>query len=424
MSTNKEWNLVASELSKKSENSIRTIWEDSKNCPNPLLKVIPLQLGDPTVFGNFKVAPETREALRNALETDTFSYMSCEGLESSREAVAQYVNTNNDKVSSSLDVPRVSHKDIILTSGCALALEMSFRVFAMPGENILLPRPCYLYSIWIHGYGIEARYYDLDPTNEWQVDIKHLESMINDKTKAILINNPGNPCGNVYSKEHLLEILEVAERHKLPIISDEVYEFFTFPGVQFYPLATLSKTVPILTCSGLTKRFIMPAARMGWIVINDRNNVLSDIKEGLLNIAGRNFIPNSTLVKALPGILENTPQQFFDDNSKTVSIHALSVFNILKTCPGIVPIMPKGAMYLMAKIELDKFPEIDTCLAFTQRLFHEQSVGVFPGFPCFNFPGFFRIVLTVPEDLIIEACERIKTFCEKYYKADGQSLEA
>ncbi|XP_070504601.1 tyrosine aminotransferase-like isoform X2 [Chironomus tepperi] len=424
MSTNKEWNLVASELAKKSENSIRSIWEDSKNGPNPLLKVITLQIGDPTVFGNFKVAPETREALRNALETDTFSYMSCEGPESSREPVAQYVNTNNDKVSSSLDVPRVTSKDIILTSGCSMALEMCFRVFALPGENILLPRPCWGYSTWILGYGIEARYFDLDPMKEWQVDIKHLESMINDKTKAILINNPGNPCGNVYSKEHLLEILEVAERHKLPIISDEVYEFFTFPGVQFYPLATLSKTVPILTCSGLTKRFIMPAARMGWIVINDRNNVLSDIKEGLLNIAGRNFIPNSTLVKALPGILENTPQQFFDDNSKTVSIHALSVFNILKTCPGIVPIMPKGAMYLMAKIELDKFPEIDTCLAFTQRLFHEQSVGVFPGFPCFNFPGFFRIVLTVPEDLIIEACERIKTFCEKYYKADGQSLEA
>ncbi|XP_070504602.1 tyrosine aminotransferase-like [Chironomus tepperi] len=169
---------------------------------------------------------------------------------------------------------------------------------------------------------------------------------------------------------------------------------------------------------------MMPAARMGWIVINDRNNVLSDIKEGLLSLAGRNFIPNSTLVKALPGILQNTPQQFFDDNSKTLSIHSLSAFNILKTCPGIVPIMPKGAMYLMAKIELDKFPEIDTCLAFTKKLLHEQSVGVLPGFPCFNFPGFFRIVLTVPEDLIIEACERIKRFCEKYYKADAQSLEA
>lgn len=83
--------------------------------------------------------------------------------------------------------------------------------------------------------------------------------------------------------------------------------------------------------------------------------------------------------------------------------------------------MPKGAMYLMAKIYLENFPEFDTCLEFTQKLLNEQSVGVLPGFPCFNFPGFFRIVLTVPEDLIIEACERIKKFCEKYYKSDGKS---
>lgn len=117
--------------------------------------------------------------------------MSCAGLESSREAVAHYVNKNNKKVS--MDVPQLTHEDIILTSGCSMALEMCFRVCAMPGENILLPRPCWGYSTWILGYGIEAKYFDLDPMKEWQVDIKHLESMINDKTKAILINNPGNP---------------------------------------------------------------------------------------------------------------------------------------------------------------------------------------------------------------------------------------
>lgn len=73
-------------------------------------------------------------------------------------------------------------------------------------------------------------------------------------------------------------------------------------------------------------------------------------------------------------------------------------------------------MYLMTKIELEKFPQIDSCLTFIQKLLNEQSVGVLPGSPCFNFPGFFRIVLTVPEELIIESCERIRTFCEKYYE--------
>lgn len=114
-----------------------------------------------------------------------------------------------------------------------------------------------------------------------------MESLINGKTKAILVNSPGNPCGNVFSKNHILEILAIAERHKIPIISDEVYEHFTFPGVKFHSVSSLSRNVPVLTCSGLTKRFLMPGIRVGWIIINDRNQSFSDIRLGLGNIAGR-----------------------------------------------------------------------------------------------------------------------------------------
>jgi tyrosine aminotransferase len=160
----------------------------------------------------------------------------------------------------------------------------------------------------------------LDPAKNWEIDLDHMESLINDKTRAILINSPGNPCGNVFSKEHIVEILKIAERHKLPIISDEVYEFFTFPGVEFNSVASLSKTVPILTCSGLTKRFLMPGIRMGWIIINDRGNKFDEIRLGLANIAGRNFGPNSTVQLALPEILKNVPQSFFDKAVQRVGV--------------------------------------------------------------------------------------------------------
>lgn len=154
-----------------------------------------------------------------------------------------------------------------------------------------------------------------------------MESLINDKTRAILINNPGNPCGNVFSREHILDILKIAEQHKLPIISDEVYEFFTFPGVKFYPAASLSKNVPILTCSGLTKRFLMPGIRMGWLIIHDRREAFNQIRLGLANIAGRNFWPSSTVQLALPDIIKNTPQEFFDDNCRRVHV-SLIIFTI------------------------------------------------------------------------------------------------
>lgn len=192
------------------------------------------------------MASESVNAIRNALERDNFAYTVSSGMKSARQAVVDYVNRNNDD--------NVSSDDVILTSGCSTALEISFRALANPGENILIPRPAWNYTTWICGSGIEVQFYSLDPNNDWNVDLKQMESLINEKTKAILVNNPGNPCGNVFSKEHILEILEIAERHQLPIIADEVYEFFTFPGVEFHAVSSLSRNVPVLTCSGLTKR--------------------------------------------------------------------------------------------------------------------------------------------------------------------------
>lgn len=140
-----------------------------------------------------------------------------------------------------------------------------------------------------------------------------MESLIDAKTRAILINHPGNPCGNVFSKEHILDILAVAERHKLPIIADEVYEFMVFPGVEYHAFASLSKNVPVLTCSALSKRFLVPGIRMGWMVISDRHGALKEVKKGLHNVTGRILGPNSTVQLALPEILQKTPQKFFDD---------------------------------------------------------------------------------------------------------------
>ena len=85
--------------------------------------------------------------------------------------------------------------------------------------------------------------------------------------------------------------------------------------------------------------------------------------------------------------------------------------DILKEVDGLSPIMPQGSMYIMVKINIDRFSKFSSCLEFTEKLIEEQSVQTFPGFPCFDFPGYFRIVLTVPKSLLMEACDRIKEFC-------------
>lgn len=102
-----------------------------------------------------------------------------------------------------------------------------------------------------------------------------LESLIDERTKAIVVNNPSNPCGSVYSREHLLDIINLAERYKLPIIADEVYGDMVFPGNEFYYMSELSQHVPILSCNALSKRFILPGWRFGWIAIHDPKNYLA-----------------------------------------------------------------------------------------------------------------------------------------------------
>jgi tyrosine aminotransferase len=197
---------------------------------------------------------------------------------------------------------------------------MCILTLVAPGENLLIPRPCYNYRSLTIGLHIETKDYNLDPTSDWDIDLKHMESLIDTKTRAILVNTPGNPCGNVFSKEHILDLLAVAERHKLPIIADEIYESMVFPGVKFHSIASLSKNVPVLTCSGLTKRFLMPGIRLGWIIIHDKHDALVDVKLGLKNVTGRILGPNSSVQQAVPEILQKTPQNFFDETMEKISV--------------------------------------------------------------------------------------------------------
>jgi tyrosine aminotransferase len=125
--------------------------------------------------------------------------------------------------------------------------------------------------------------------------------------------NPSNPCGSVFTKEHLREILDVASRNCVPIIADEIYEHFVFSGHEFTAISALSEDVPVLTCGGLTKRFLVPGWRMGWLIIHDKHNVFgTDIRKGIFNLASKILGPSTLIQRALPTILKTTPQSFFD----------------------------------------------------------------------------------------------------------------
>lgn len=305
---------------------------------------------------------------------------------------------------------------MILCSGCSCALDLCISVLANRGQNILVPRPGFpLYRTLALGLGIETKFYDLKSDRGWEVDLEHLESQIDEKTAAIVVNNPSNPCGSVFSRRHLQDILQVAQRHFVPIIADEIYDYFVFPGHHFYPLASLTDQVPILTCGGLTKRYLIPGWRMGWIVIHDRNDVLSlEVRKGLQSLSQR-IIGSSTILQgALHTILNDTPAQFFASTIATVHENALLAFNLLSSLQGLRPVMPSGAMYMMIGVEMANFPDFENDLQFVERMVTEQSVFCLPG-RCFDYPNYIRIVLTVPDEQLREACTRIAHFCSAHY---------
>lgn len=137
------------------------------------------------------------------------------GHDEARRAIARYsAHQSNEEI---------KVENIFITSGCSAALEYCILALAERGQNILLPRPGFcLYQTLAVGMDIEVRYYDLLPEKQWQADLVQLETLIDDKTAALLINNPSNPCGSVFSKQHLEDILAICDKHYLPIIADEV----------------------------------------------------------------------------------------------------------------------------------------------------------------------------------------------------------
>ncbi|GLD91663.1 hypothetical protein PINS_up000196 [Pythium insidiosum] len=267
------WNVVPSEFSMLTANPIRKIVDNIKKPENSDKPLIPLSLGDPTVFGNFKTPDVLVEAIvRNVRSMKHSGYVHSAGTEEAREAIAKRFGS---------ELAPLTKDDIVIASGGSGAIDIALTGLLNPGDNILLPKPGFaLYQVICDAHKINCKFYDLLPEKNWEIDIDQLKSLIDDNTKAILINNPSNPCGSVFSKEHLEELLAVADENKLPIITDEIYGDMVFGDNLFYPLATLTKTVPVIAIGGLAKLFLALAgvSAGSWCMIATTSSRMSELR--------------------------------------------------------------------------------------------------------------------------------------------------
>ncbi|XP_015283701.1 PREDICTED: tyrosine aminotransferase [Gekko japonicus] len=412
------WAVRASDMSKRTFNPIRAIVDSMQVTPNPEKPLISLSIGDPTVFGNLPSDEEVVRAVKDALETGDYNgYAPSVGYQSCREAVAKYYTCPEAPLEA---------QDVLLTSGCSQAIELALEVLANPGQNILVPRPGFsLYKTLALSMGIEVKFYDLLPEKSWEADLKQMESLVDAKTACLIVNNPSNPCGSVFSRSHLQKIVAVASRQCVPILADEIYAEMVFEDCKYEALANVSPNVPVLSCGGLAKRWLVPGWRMGWILIHDRRDIFGkEIRDGLLRLSQRILGPCTVVQGALRGILHRTSPEFYHNTLSFLKSNADLCYAALSAVCGLSPVQPSGAMYLMVGIQMDHFPEFENDVEFTERLIAEQSVFCLPA-TCFEYPNFFRVVLTVPADMMAEACQRIRQFCEQHYQSGegAQELE-
>lgn len=172
----------------------------------------------------------------------------------------------------------------------------------------------------------------------------------------------------------------MAEKHHVPIISDEIYADMVFSGKTFVPLASLSTTVPILTTGGIAKRWMVPGWRVGWILVHDRNGIFAEeVHGGLIRLSQSILGSNSLIQSILPDMLLKTDESYYKSCLEQLEGNAMYTCERLSKVPGLKVIVPGGAMYVMVGIEKDKFKDIKDDADFCSKLVQEESVLCLPG---------------------------------------------
>ena len=321
---------------------------------------------------------------------------------------------------------------IIVTNGCSAALDLSLASILDQGSSLLVPSPGFpLYEEIAESHGATVIKYKLDPNKRWECDLDHLEDIMKSSSsnsiRAIVINNPSSH-GAVFSKSHLMKILDIAFKHKLLIISDEVYGDMTFGSHRFHPLADVAaehgQKVPIVVTSGLSKQFLVPGWRLGWVVFHDNKwGSLRNVREGAQRLSKLQHGISHLMQSVIPTLLSpSTPGLLSWKKHLTSTLEKQSkvLCSNLQSCPGLqILCPPQGSMYAIVHFDFDRYSfgdEITDDQDFCYKLVQEENVFVLPG-NSFGLPGTFRVAFSAKQNILEEACSRISRFCKKHARA-------
>ncbi len=368
-------------------------------------RILKLNIGNPAPFG-FEAPEEILQDVMRNLPTAQ-GYCDSKGLYSARKAIMQECQRKQ--------IPGVGIEDIYIGNGVSELIVMAMQALLNDGDEVLIPMPDYpLWTAAANLAGGTAVHYRCNEADNWHPDVEDIKSKITSKTKGIVVINPNNPTGSLYSDELLKQIIEVAKEHNLIIMADEIYDRILYDDNVHTPMSTLTDEVLVLSYNGLSKSHRIAGFRSGWMMVSGRKQHATDFIEGLDMLASMRLCSNVQGQYAIQTAMGGH-QSMQDLTSETGRLYkqremAVSRLNAIK---GISCTMPQGAFYCFPKMDPEVYPITDD-MDFMMDLLVEENVLMVQG-TGFNWdkPDHFRLVF-LPNLLDLEnAMDRLDRFFAK-----------
>lgn len=369
-------------------------------------KILKLNIGNPASFG-FDAPDEILVDVIRNLPTSQ-GYCDSKGIYSARKAVVQHYQKRGML---DLDV-----EEVYLGNGVSELIVMAMQALLNSGDELLVPSPDYpLWTAAVSLSGGNPVHYLCDEGADWYPDMDDIKAKITPRTKGIVLINPNNPTGAVYSRDFLLEIAELARKHKLIIFSDEIYDKILYDGAQHHSIAPLAPDVFTVTFSGLSKSYRVCGFRSGWMILSGPLQQAASYIAGLDMLASMRLCANVPMQHAIQTALGGyqSIQELILPGGRLLEQRDRA-FDLLNSIPGISCIKPKGALYLFPKIDLKRY-KIHDDEKMTLDFLMQEKVLMVHG-TGFNWPkpDHFRIVTLPRVDDLEMAIGRFERFISTY----------
>jgi alanine-synthesizing transaminase len=376
-------------------------------------KIIKLNIGNVGVFGFDPPEEIQLDMIRNL--SNASAYSDSKGIFAARKAIMQYCQEKG--------IQGVTLDDIYTGNGVSELIVLAMNALLNNGDEVLVPAPDYpLWTAAVSLSGGTPKHYFCDESKEWAPDLADLRSKITPRTKAIVMINPNNPTGAIYSKAVLMELTQIAREHGLILFADEIYDKMLYDEEKHVSLASLSSDVVIITFNGLSKNYRSCGYRSGWMVVSGDKSRIKDYVEGLNMLSSMRLCANVPGQYAIQTALGG--YQSIDDlvaKGGRLARQRDLAWELITAIPGVSCVKPKSALYLFPKLDPEMYP-IEDDQQFIADLLREEKVLMVQG-SGFNWvkPDHFRVVFLPHEDVLKDAIGRFARFLERYRQKHGKT---